>query len=103
MHTSRANPSDDMLKTRREELLSLSWNNAALPELLCVDPTEGDDVTAAGTRARPFRTTDAALEQFQSTRVWKLHDERESLGFTIQVSHLGADAWCCLGHQIKGR
>ena len=44
MHTSRANPSaDTMLKTRQAELLSLSWNNAALPEL-CVDPNEGDNM-----------------------------------------------------------
>ena len=91
---------DAMLKTRQEELLRLSWK-AALPELLCADPNENDDVTAAGTRARPFRTTDAALEQFQSTREWKARDERESLGFAIQDSHLGADAWCCLGHQIS--
>ena len=64
---SRANPSDAMLTTHREELLSLSWK-AALPEL-CLDPNEGDDATAGGThQARPFRTTDAALEQFQSTR-----------------------------------
>ena len=83
VHTRPKTSDAAVLKAHREEQLSMSWE-AVLPAL-CVDPNKGDDTTAAGTRARPFRATDAALEQHRLTREWKVYDDKESYGFLIQV------------------